>query len=378
MQLFFYHIGTHMKKNYAIWGLSLFTSTTVIAAPNDPFLTAKDFNAKHNAALQMTFAIDAVNDTIDFLDMRQSEGITDKSAGDYQGFHLGANYQINPQWSVEGTYWHREIDYSQDTNKIDSGLIAARYTPALNLNKNDALTFRASLWGNTANTLTKSTPTKVNQRTFQNVKVEDPQDLQLQLDGIFSRKLDPMNQLNAFVSVGYSKVEVSQLQVQAMQQGCLMNVNINSNNQYTGNLAKPCQNGGITVNDLAISGNANEFGLEIDKDLNYDSYFTNLGASWNWRYQQFESQVAYHYQRLWRKNIDDRVNQFGNSAIKDNHTLGMKFSYDFSPTITGFVQGEIYQNNFVGYIPFVYNGVTASRLEKRYGLASIGLQARMF
>ncbi|RKG47857.1 hypothetical protein D7V68_10000 [Acinetobacter cumulans] len=356
----------------------LVISTQLIAAPNDPFLTAKDFNAKHNAALQMTFAIDAVNDTIDFLDMRQSEGITDKSTGDYQGFHLGANYQINPQWSVEGTYWHREIDYSQDTNKIDSGLIAARYTPALNLNKNDALTFRASLWGNTANTLTKSTPTKVNQRTFQNVKVEDPQDLQLQLDGIFSRKLDPMNQLNAFVSVGYSKVEVSQLQIQAMQQGCLMNVNINSSNQYTGNLAQPCKSGSITLTDLAISGNANEFGLEIDKDLNYDSYFTNLGASWNWRYQQFESQVAYHYQRLWRKNIDDRVNQFGNSAIKDNHTLGMKFSYDFSPTITGFVQGEIYQNNFVGYIPFVYNGVTASRLEKRYGLASIGLQARMF
>lgn len=353
-------------------------TTQLLAAPNDPFLTAKDFNAKHKSALQMTFAVDAVNDTIDFLDMRQSEGVTDKSAGDYQGFHIGAKYDLNPQWAIEGTYWYREIEYSQDTNKLNSALIAARYTPTLNLNKNDALTFRASLWGNTAGTLTKSTPTQVNQRTFQNVNVQDPLDLQLQLDGIFSRKLDPMNQLNAFASVGYSKVEVSSLQVQAMQQGCLMNVNINSNNQYTGNLAKPCQNGGITVNDLAISGNANEFGLDVDKDLNYDSYYASLGASWNWRYQQFESQIAYQYQRLWRNGIDDRVSQFGNSAIKDNHTLGMKFSYDFSPTITGFVQGEIYENNFVGYVPFLYNGVTASRLDKRYGLASLGLNIRMF
>ena len=366
-----------MKKISAILGLFLGGTAIAYAAPNDPYLNAKNFNAPAST-LQIDLAVDAVNDSIDFLNMRQSEGITDKSAGDYQGFHIFAKYDLNPQWSIEGTYWQREIDYSKDTNKIKSALLAARFTPELNLNKNDALSFRTSIWGNTADTLTKSTPTTVNQRTFQQINVEDPQDFQIQFDGIFSRKLDFMNQLNAFASIGYSKVEVSDLYIQAMQQGCLMNVNINSSNQYSGNLAQPCSNGGITLTDLQISGNANEFGLDVQKDLNYDSYYAGLGGSWNWRYKQFESQIAYQYQRLWRNDIDDRVSNFGNAAIKDNHTLGVKFSYDFTPQITAFLQGEIDQNNFVGNIPFLYNGVTASRLDKRYGLASLGLNIRMF
>ena len=39
----------------------------------------------------------------------------------------------------------------------------------------------------------------------------------------------------------------------------------------------------------------------------------------------------------------------------------------------GFIKGEIYQHNLVGYVPFLYNGVTASRLDKKYGLASLGV-----
>lgn len=349
-----------------------------MAAPNDLFLQAKNLIEPTNSKLQMTLVADAVNDTIDILDMRESEGITDKSAGDYQGFHLSAKYDLTPQWSIEGTYWHREIEYSQDTNKIQSALLATRYTPDLQLDKNNALSFRASIWGNTAGTLTKSTPTLVNNRTFQQVNIQDPQDLQLQLDGVFSHKLDHMNQLNAFVSLGYSKVEVNKLHIQATQQGCLMNVNIDSSNQYSGNLAQPCKIGNMIVTDLEISGNASEFGLDVQQDLNYDSYFASLGGSWNWRYKNFESQLAYQYQRLSRDKIDDRINTFGHVAIKDNHTLGAKFSYDFNPSVTGFIQGEIYQNNFVGQIPFLYNGVTASRLDKRYGLASLGLTFNLF
>lgn len=367
-----------MKKISAILGLFLSSASVTYAAPNDLYLSAKSFNSPHPSNIQINLAVDAVNDTIDIFNMRESEGITDKSAGDYQGFHLSAKYDLNPQWSIEGAYWHRSIDYSQDTNKIQSALLAARFTPELNLKKNDALSFRTSIWGNTADTLTKSTPTTVNQRTFQQVNVEDPQDFQVQFDGIFSRKLDVMNQLNAFASIGYSKVEVSNLYLQAMQQGCLMNVNINSSNQYSGNLAQPCTKGGITLTNLQISGNANEFGLDVQQDLNYESYYAGLGGSWNWRYKQFESQIAYQYQRLWRDKIDDRISNFGNTAIKDNHTLGAKLSYDFTPQVTGFIEGQVFQHNFVGDIPFLYNGVTASRLDKRYGLASLGLNIRMF
>jgi hypothetical protein len=187
-----------------------------------------------------------------------------------------------------------------------------------------------------------------------------------------------MNQVNAFASLGYSKVEVERLNLRTRYQGCLADIQIASNNQYTGQLAEPCQVGGSVIHQLEILGDASEYGLDVDKDLNYDSYFASLGGSWNWRYQKFESQLAYQYQRLWRKDIDDRVAQFGNRAIKDNHNLGLKLSYDLTPRMTAFVQGELYQHNFIGQIPFLYNGTTASRLDRRYGLASIGLRLHNF
>lgn len=369
----------NMKKLSATLGLFLSSTTTIYAAPNDLFLNAKNFNASHDSsALKFDFSIDAVNETIDVFDMRESEGVTDNSAGDYQGFKVSAQYDFNPQWSVEGSYWHREIEYSKDTNEIESALLAVRYTPSLLLKKNDALSFRASIWGNQADTLSKTTPTQVNRQRFEQVHVHKPEDLQLQLDAIFSRKLDPMNQLNAFAGLGYSKVEISKIDIQRSVGNCLLNININNSNQYIGNLDRPCVDGEGTIEEFSVQGDAREFGLDIQKDLNYDSYYGTLGGSWNWRYRQFESQLAYQYQRLWRKDIDDRISNFGNSPIKDNHTFGAKFSYDFTPKLTGYLQGQLFQNNLVGYVPFLYNGVTASRLDKRYGLASIGIQYHGF
>lgn len=53
--------------------------------------------------------------------------------------------------------------------------------------------------------------------------------------------------------------------------------------------------------------------------------------------------------------------------------IKFKLNYDFTPRVRGFIKGEIYQHNLVGYVPFLYNGVTASRLDKKYGLASLGV-----
>lgn len=360
-----------MKKILTL-NLALLCTTTVFAAPNDIFRMSKDFK-NNDHKLITSFSYDLVNDSVDVLDIREKEGLNESNAGDYDGFNLGAKYKINSFWSIEATYWYRNIEYSNEQNKIHSASIATSFSPDLDLKPNNHLSFRASLWGNQSNQLNKSTPTKVNGTSFQEIQVIDPSDLQLQFDALFSRKLDLMNQLNAIISVGYSQVKIKQLKIQAIQSGCLMNVDIDSNNHYVSELARPCSNDNIIVDQLHSEGNAQEFGLDIDKDLNYDSYYAGLGGSWNFRYEKFESQLGYQYQRLWRKDIDDRVSNFGNQPIKDNHTFGAKFSYDIVPKASVFLKGEMYKNNFIGHIPFLYNGVTASRLDKKYGLASVGV-----
>lgn len=364
-----------MNHRALISGIGICIASSAYAAPEDLFLQAKSFTPP--SPLSISIGVDAVNDTIDVFDLRAKEGAA-AGAGDYNGGHISAAYQLTPQWMLEGAYWYREIDYSNDTNKIHSPLLGVRYFPDLNLNTRDALFFRLSLWGNQADALHKSTPTLVNQRRIEQVTVQNPEDWQLQLDSVFSRQLDPMNILNAFASIGYSKVKVDQLDIQAMGKGCLMDISIHSNNQFDGHLSKPCVVDNLLMNELDITGDANEYGIDMQKDLNYDAYFASIGGSWNWRYKQFESQLGYQYQRLWRNDIDDRISSFGNSAIKANQSLGLKLSYDFHPQVRGFLQGEIYENNFVGTIPFIYNGVTASRLDKRYGLASMGVTFHNF
>lgn len=373
---FFIYGILKMKKIFAL-NLVIMCSHTVFAAPNDIFIMSKEFkNSVHK--LNTTISYDIVNDTVDIFDIRAKEGVTQNNVGDYDGFNLTGKYNINSLWSIETGYWNRNIEYNNEKNEINSGLIATRFSPNLNLNQNDHLSFRVSLWGNQASQLNKSTLTEVNGNSFQGIQVIDPKDMQMQLDVLYSKKLDFMNQLNLITSIGYSKVEIEKLKIQATKSGCLINIDIDKDNRYISDLAKPCSNNNITVDELHNEGDAEEFGLAIDQDLNYDSYYLALGGSWNFRYKQFESQLAYQYQRIWRKDIDDRVSNFGNIPIKDNHIFGAKFSYDIRPNIALFLKGELYQHNFIGTIPFLYNAVTSSSLDKRYGLASLGITLHSF
>lgn len=211
--------------------------TGLYAAPEDLFLQAQSLAKETKSSLKFTIELNAVNDRIDFLDIRQSEGVQNSNAGDYMGAHFAMEYQFHPQWIVDGSYWYREIDYAQDTNTIHSGSLGIRYFPELNLNKKDRFFIAATLWGNQANELNKSTATIVNQQRLEQLQVNQPQDLQFQLNGVFSRKLDPMNQINLFAGVGYSQVKVDSLDIQAKYKGCLMDININSSNQYSGKFA---------------------------------------------------------------------------------------------------------------------------------------------
>lgn len=344
-------------------------SSLALAAPDDLFLQAQNLKPQQEK-LTVQASVDVLNDTIDIFNVRD-EDKNSNSTGDYLGGTLETHYSLNPQLSVEGKYWHREIDYAHDTNKIDSWLLGIRYTPDVFSNDSDTFSLRASVWGNIADELKKDTPTIINNHRFEQMQVNNAKDLQFQLDGIFSHRLTPTNQLNAFASVGYSKVEVDSLDTQFNYNGCLASVSIQSNNQFIGSLSPLCHS-------FAISGDASAFGLDINQDLNYKATYASVGGSWNWRYHKFESQLAYQYQYLWRQDIDDRIENFGTSTIKDNHRIGLKLSYDFLPRLSGFIQAQYVEHNFIGTIPFLYNGITISRLDDNYGYASIGLKLHHF
>lgn len=368
-----------VKKIFYTFICTSSISIPAFATTDHLFIQAQALN-KTDTKLSISTGIDMVNDTVDVFDIRDSEGIKD-DAGDYKGFHIKADYQLSPLFNIEAAYWQREIEYSKDKNEIQTPSLALTFSPSNLQTDKSAFDIKISAWSNIADSIKKSGTTKIGDlnASLTDIQVLDIQDTQFQLDGIFSHQIDFMNQINLFGGIGYSKVEVEKIKFQANHEklgmnGCAANVTVSSDNQYVA-VSTPACDKQFTI---ILEGDARDFGVDIQKDLNYDSYYGILGASWNWRYKQFESQFAYQYQRLWRKDIDDRINQFGTSPIKDNHTFGAKFSYDISPNISAYLQGQLFQHNLIGYIPFLYNGVTAARLDKRYGLASFGIQFKAF
>lgn len=368
-----------VKKIFCAFIYTSSFSIPALATTDHLFIQAKSINTT-DAQLSVSTGIDMVNDTVDVFDIRESEGVKG-DAGDYKGFHIKTDYQISPLFNIEAAYWQREIEYGTDSNEIQTPYFALTFSPSSLQTKKSAFDLKLSAWSNLSDSLKKSGSTKIGSlgTPLKNIQVEGIQDIQLQFDGIFSHQIDFMNQINLFAGIGYSKVEVEKISFQASHKklgmnGCAANVTVSSDNRYIAKSTPECDKSFTIV----LEGDARDFGVDIQKDLNYDSYFGVLGGSWNWRYKQFESQLAYQYQRLWRKDIDDRINLFGNNPIKDNHTFGAKLSYDFNPKVTAYIQAQLFQHNLIGYVPFLYNGVTASRLDKRYGLASIGLTLHSF
>lgn len=361
---------TFMKIQY----LSLFflPVCTCFAASDNHFSQAIHTSENKDSKLEVSLSFDQANDSIDIFDIKKNDG------GYYSGGNIAAKYTLNDHWKLEAAYAYRKMDYAKAINTIHSPMIGIQYFPDLGLSDSTSVMFEFSIWGNLADQYQKNTSTKVNKYRFNEINVIDPYDWQLQLDSVLSHQLTKRSQINSFFNIGYSQVKINHIEAKAKIDGCLLDINIQSNNTYTGKLIEPCIQDNSTVNRLNVKGSTDEFGLDFQKDLNYDAIFTGIGGSWNWRYKNLESQLGYEFQRVWRNDVDDRTRNFSNFPVKENHTIGAKLSYDFTPKIATFISTGIYQHNYIAKIPLFYNSVTSSRFDKRYGFASIGLTFRAF
>ncbi|TDF66505.1 hypothetical protein [Cupriavidus sp. L7L] len=343
------------------------------AASEDVFLRAEPTTGEFTG-FRAEASYDAVNDTLDIFNLRTRQGPAPDNAGDYRGGRFMLGYKFSHTWSGAATYWRRNIDYGQDTNSIDSWQLALHYDPLAEPGARDRLIFRLSLWGDRSGAVSKTSPTQVRGTTFNQLRVDDPNDIQVQADMIFSGQATERSTLTGFIGGGFSRVSVGDVHAQVRRGNCNFNININSDNIASGSLAAPCRIGGSVLQEASFSANASQFGLDVNKDLNYTAAFATIGASWRWKYERFSTQLGYQFQYLFRNNIDDRLSNFGVSPIKSNHTLGLELSYNVVKNVELFVRGQAFRYNFVGTIPFLYNAATAGRLDRYYGYASFGVR----
>ncbi|WER47340.1 hypothetical protein CupriaWKF_07280 [Cupriavidus sp. WKF15] len=343
------------------------------AAPDDVFMQAEPASGEFTS-LRIEASYDMVNNAVDVLHLRQSQGAVPDNAGDYRGGKLMLAYKFSPHWSGSATYWRRNIDYGVDTNHIDSWMLALHYDPLAEPGARDRIMTRFALWGDYGGSLTRSSPLTVRNTTFNSVTVNGANDIQGQADVIFSGELSERNQLTGFLGLGVSRVTLGSINTRLQRGNCNFNVAIGSDNIARGALASPCAVGNTRLQSASFAVDAGQFGMNLNDDFSYMAGYLNLGGSWRWKYQNFAARLGYQFQYLLRSNVDDSTHNYGHSPVRSNHTLGLELSYAAVKNVEVFLRGQASLHNFVGTIPFLYNAATAGKMDRYYGYASVGIR----
>lgn len=341
------------------------------AAPLDGLLSADQFH--HAGELRAELSLDAMNQTLDVMNIRGNDPVfAGTNVGDYSGQHLRLEYALTQSLMLQGGLWRRKLSYTTDQESIDSWQLGGQWRLFGNADSDFHLALRASAWGNRSPVLTKNSPTTVSvpiqggNRTVDTIRLDAVQDTQSQFDAIGTWRLGRSSSVSGFVGIGRGTVSTGNLSATYTSgNGCNYLITFTATDTF-GSLAAPCAFAGVVVDKFGT----NQSPLS---DFSYDSSFYQLGGMWLWQSGNWALRTGYQFQHLIRNNVDALVASQGGISYQNNHIVVADVFRKINTNTAVFVRGQAMSNQFVGEIPFLYNNVTASKFNRRYGIVSFGV-----
>ncbi len=334
------------------------------AAPLDAFLSADTRMEAGEGRVELAY--DAVNSTLDVFNARAGDPVYGgTNVGDYSGWHMRGAYAPGNRLSIDGALWKREIEYRQDEHSISSWQVAAQYRFfESGYSRNVSSALRVGAWGNSAGSLGKSTSTTFQGQTLNTLNVINPKDVQKQVDLLGTWRLGDQTDWSAFIGTGTSRVTVDSMTATlTTADGCVFNL-VFAPSGTTATLAAPCGD----LLDATVSTPTN-----VLQELSYDARYTHAGTMLQWHGDDWQLTGGYHFQRLNRDGVDARITDRGGAAYTTNRIIVGEILRKVSQNAAAFVRAQLMSNQFVGEIPFTYNGFTSSRFDHRYGFVSLGM-----
>ncbi|WP_018007607.1 hypothetical protein [Cupriavidus neocaledonicus] len=243
----------------------------------------------------------------------------------YQGSQLRLGYKLSPDWSLEAGYWRRQVNQGDDAAGINSLLASTSFGLIAMPDAGRKLTLRLSAWANYTGGL-KSGAMPGNKLT--DYRIAHPNDTQLQADLVYTGRPWPGQVLTGFIGGGFHL-------------------------------------------------NAADAGIDAGSRFNDGSAFVGAGGSWRWGLGAWSLTAGYHVQYFFREP-DSRYMAYGSARTPLNQTVLLQASYAVNRHVDVFVRGQGAHNSLMGYVPMLYNPITATRLDRTYGLFSIGLRISGF
>lgn len=346
------------------------------AAPFDHQLTARP---AQGGARQLEAAVDAMNGTLDVLDIRGSDpDYAGTTVGDYSGAHLRGGWQLTDRWWVDAALWRRKIEYRNDSGSLSSWQLAAQYRfagSALGADGSTAWAVRGSAWGNRSGALNKNSPTSLGGYTLDTVTVDSPRDAQWQLDLIGSRG-GPEAWMSWFAGVQRGKVDYSSLSGTATAGSCPFSVAFGDASTVLTQTADCSTASGTVAAGTQVTVANSALGLDAREALSYSATTLRLGVNGFKRWGDWHLRGGLAWERHDRSDaLQAAARQLSGAYQSGNLAAALEVGYRITPALTGFVRGTAWQHQLMGEVPFLYNAVTARRSDRRYGIVSVGVSA---
>ncbi len=357
--------------------LGLLLSSTVSAMPMDALLQA----AHHASRMPTTerLAIEAGYDvvpdeTAHVGPVRDEPEPPPVAISRYQGNHVLGHLRIDEHWSLDGGYWNRAVANKRDRNDIESFQSAVQYLiPGSWLGNRFAL--RLGYWTNRAETLTKSSYTRVSDYTINSLAVVNPRDEQTQLNLIASRELSKALSVTGFIGVGSSAVSYDRVEGGFRDSDkCSFRFNI-AKDQGTINQTERC---GATLTSQTYMPTeesiVNNVGVNPRDALEYSSIYYQLGGNAMLRGKSWRAMLGYEFHAFRRDGVDDQVEALGRTPREHNHTVTIDLTYNLLRSLDVFARAEYMTNRLLPTVPFAYNPFTAERFAEAGLFFNVGLR----
>jgi hypothetical protein len=344
------------------------------AAPLDALLEAGALPGSTDGSprMQLRAGADRVNDQLDIFGLRSNDPrYAGTRIGDYGGAHLLGRIE-HDRLRVDGQFWRRALQDRADTFHFRTWAIAGQ----LRLNDAGAAhglwALRASAWGNQADTIVRSTNTRLSvvglDTQVTSVQLDGQYDRQRQLDLIFSQRLGA-HTVSAHAGVGSSRVGNSGVSGTSQIGNCAYALTFGSNNLT----ASP--SGSCAGNAPSVRVPNNLLPYAAEPETNYGARFLQAGVSHRWQGEIWGTALGLNVEHWRRDRIDDLIRQRKAIAYLNNLTAIGELSARVTPGLGVILSGQVMQHQFVSELPLAYNTLSASRFGKVYGFATLGINA---
>ncbi|NWF65836.1 MAG: hypothetical protein HXX81_00020 [Campylobacterales bacterium] len=351
--------------------VSSFLFSSSIVSANSLNYAESNINAftLQKNSLEFALKYSKINDTIDFLNVKDTElkGVPDSigSIGDMDGYGIKIRYGVHERFSIFGEFDKQNIDYSDEklkNNKID---VFARYQIAQKpINAIDAISVDIGYNQNSAEQLNVTNDTllnimlqKIKPGTSAKISNGDlyKDDMKITLWNANGDKIIPALSIDDLKD---SSWYIRLLFAKQFTNKSILDLYLGFKQTDIKSLIGIEPKNHSLLNDI--------IGQYKIPNLNRDenTFFTGLNYSLEF-FNGLIGEINYEYSTTNRADDID--------YITENHTVDASISKPITKSFIAFIGGRAMYRQFSTDIPYLYNKYTQTTFDHKYGYAKIGL-----